>query len=73
MATAQQHINILLFEGFNVWVDSKTPSLLRFDKLKNPTLKAKSWEAIVEMKNGLPSLEKFEVKMGFKDNLGEVG
>ncbi|MFK7951090.1 MAG: hypothetical protein AB8G11_26150 [Saprospiraceae bacterium] len=73
MATAQQHINILLFEGFNVWVDSKTPSLLRFDKLKNPKLKAKSWEAIVEMKNGFPSLGKFEIETGFKDNLGEVG
>ena len=73
MATAQQHINVLLFEGFNVWVDSKTPSLLRFDKLKNPTLKAKSWEAIVKIKNGQPSLEKFEIESGLNQNLGEVG
>jgi cytoskeletal protein RodZ len=73
MATAQQHINILLFEGFNVWIDSKTLSLLRFDKLKNPTLKPKNWEAVVKMKNGLPSLEKFEVETVFNENLGEVG
>jgi hypothetical protein len=40
MATAQQHINALLFEGFNVWVDKDERSLLHFDKLNNPTLKA---------------------------------
>ena len=62
MATAQQHINILLHEGFNVWVDNKIPSLLRFDKLKKPTLKTKSWEAVVQMKKDLPSLEKFEIE-----------
>ncbi len=73
MATAQQHINILLFEGFNVWVDDQIPSLLRFDKLKNPTLKATSWEAIVNMKNNQPSLEKFKIESGLDENLGEVG
>jgi hypothetical protein len=36
----QQHINALLFEGFNVWVDKDERSLLHFDKLNNPTLKA---------------------------------
>ena len=69
MATAQQHINALLFEGFNVWVDEKEVSLLRFDKLNNPTLKAQNWEALVTMENGLPTLEKFE----FEESLREVG
>lgn len=73
MATAQRHINALLFEGFNVWIDSKNPSLLRFDQLKNPTLNTKSWEAVVEMKNGSPSLEKFELEIMTDENLGKVG
>lgn len=54
-----KHINALLFEGFDVWVDENESSLLRFDKLKKPTLQPKHWEAVVKM-NGLPRLEKFE-------------
>jgi hypothetical protein len=73
MATAQQHINALLFEGFDVWIDDKEPSLLQFDKLKSPTLKAKNWEAIVNLKNGQPSLTKFELVTELNDNLREVG
>jgi hypothetical protein len=60
MATAQQHINALLFEGFNVWVDEGESSLLHFDKLNNPTLKANNWEAVVELNGGIPSLERFQ-------------
>jgi hypothetical protein len=69
MATAQQHINALLFEGFNVWVDKKEPSLLRFDKLKKPSLKPQTMESLVGLKNGVPTLEKFE----FEEILSEVG
>jgi len=69
MATAQQHINALLFEGFNVWVDKNERSLLHFDKLNNPTLKANNWECVVELNGGIPSMEKFE----FEEELGEVG
>jgi len=60
MATAQQHINALLFEGFNVWVDESESSLLHFDKLNNPTLKANNWEAVVELNGSIPSLERFQ-------------
>jgi hypothetical protein len=69
MATAQQHINALLFEGFNVWVDENESSLLLFDKLNSPTLKANNWEAVVKLNGGIPSLEKFELE----EELGEVG
>jgi hypothetical protein len=69
MAMAQQHINALLFEGFNVWVDKNERSLLHFDKLNNPTLKANNWECVVELNGGIPSMEKFE----FEEELGEVG
>jgi hypothetical protein len=69
MAMAQQHINALLFEGFNVWVDEKESSLLLFDKLNSPTLKANNWECVVELNGGIPSMEKFE----FEEELGEVG
>jgi hypothetical protein len=69
MATAQQHINALLFEGFDVWVDENEPSLLQFDKLNKPTLQPQNWEAIVEMNDGLPCLEKFQ----FEEVLSEVG
>jgi hypothetical protein len=68
MGTAQQHINALLFEGFNVWVDENESSLLRFDKLNQPTLKAKNWECVIELNGDVPCMEKFE----FED-LGEVG
>ena len=63
MATAQQHINALLFEGFNVWVDEDNPSILKFDKLNQPTLSPKSWECVVELNDGLPILEKFELQI----------
>jgi len=69
MATAQQHINALLFEGFNVWVDKNERSLLHFDKLNNPTLKANNWECVIELNGDIPSMEKFE----FEEELGEVG
>ena len=62
MATAQQHINALLFEGFNVWIDDENPSLLNFDKLNKPTLVPKSWECVIELEGGLPCLEKFELE-----------
>jgi hypothetical protein len=69
MAMAQQYINALLFEGFNVWVDEDESSLLHFDKLNNPTLKANNWECVVELNGDIPSMEKFE----FEEELGEVG
>jgi hypothetical protein len=69
MATAQQHINALLFEGFDIWVDENEPSLLQFDKLNKPTLQPQHWEAVVEINDGLPGLEKFE----FEAFLSEVG
>jgi hypothetical protein len=69
MGTAQQHVNALLFEGFNVWVDDKHPSLLRFDKLNKPTLSPKFWECVIELNDGLPCLEKFELE----EILSEVG
>jgi hypothetical protein len=69
MATAQQHINALLFEGFNVWIDKDEWSLLYFDKLNNPTLKANNWECTIELNGEIPSMEKFE----FEEELGEVG
>jgi flagellar basal body rod protein FlgB len=62
MATAQQYINALLFEGFDVWVDDRNPTLLRFDKLNKPSLQPKNWEGVVEMNGGLPKLEKFELE-----------
>lgn len=74
MATAQQHINALLFEGFDVWVDENEPSLLQFDKLNKPSLQPQHWEAVVEMNGGLPRLEKFEFDhRGFEEVLSEVG
>jgi len=69
MAMAQQHVNALLFEGFNVWVDKNERSLLHFDKLNNPTLKANNWECVIELNGDIPSMEKFE----FEEELGEVG
>jgi hypothetical protein len=69
MAMVQQHINVLLFEGFNVWVDKNERSLLHFDKLNNPTLKANNWECIIELNGDVPSMEKFK----FEEELGEVG
>jgi hypothetical protein len=69
MAMVQQHINALLFEGFNVWVDKNERLLLHFDKLNNPTLKANNWECVIELNSGIPSMEKFE----FEEELGEVG
>jgi hypothetical protein len=69
MATVQQHINALLFEGFDVWVDKNEPSFLRVDKLNKPTLQPQHWEAVVEMNDGLPCLEKFD----FEQILSEVG
>ena len=69
MAIAQQHINALLFEGFNVWVDKNEPSLLHFDKLDKPTLQPQQWEAVVELNNDFPMLEKFM----FEEVLSEVG
>jgi hypothetical protein len=69
MAMAQQHINALLFEGFNVWIDKNERSLLHFDKLNNPTLKANNWECVIELNSGIPSMEKFE----FEEELAEVG
>jgi hypothetical protein len=69
MAMAQQHINALLFEGFNVWIDKNERSLLHFDKLNNPTLKANNWECVIELYGDIPSMEKFE----FEEELGEVG
>jgi hypothetical protein len=69
MATAQQHINALLFEGFNVWVDKNEVSFLHFDKLNNPTLKANNWECVIVLNSDVPSMEKFE----FEEVLSEVG
>ena len=69
MAMTQQHINALLFEGFNVWIDKNERSLLHFDKLNNPTLKANNWECVIELNGDIPSMEKFE----FEEELGEVG
>jgi hypothetical protein len=69
MAMTQQHINALLFEGFNVWIDKNERSLLHFDKLNNPTLRANNWECVIELNGDIPSMEKFE----FEEELGEVG
>lgn len=73
MATAQQHINALLFEGFNVWVDKNNPSLLKFDKLNQPTLSPKSWECVVELNGDLPNLKKFELEEVLNEQFSEVG
>jgi hypothetical protein len=73
MATAQLHINALLFEGFDVWVDENESSLLRFDKLNERSLKTQSWECVVKINDGFPKLEKFELEKIVNDNLGEVG
>jgi hypothetical protein len=70
MATAQQYINALLFEGFNVWVDKDEPFLLHVDKLNKPTLKTNHRECVIVLNGNVPSMEKFEFE---QEILGEVG
>ncbi len=62
MSKAQQHVNALLNQGFNVWIDPTDKTKLKVDKIHTPTLKKGHWECTVCLKNEKPFMEKFEVE-----------
>ena len=62
MSKAQQHVNALLNQGFNVWIDPTDKTKLKVDKIHTPTLKKGHWECTVCLKNEKPFMERFEVE-----------